>query len=72
MVERTKIQVPIDIKILDYWTNNFDGSLQLGEARVGVNVTSPKDEKFKFVLQIQFPTSNNINEYEAILLRYES
>jgi hypothetical protein len=72
MVEWTKIQVPIDIKILDYWTNNFDGLLQLGEARVGVNVTSPKDEKFKFVLQIQFPTSNNINEYEAILLRYES
>lgn len=52
MVEWTKIQVPIDIKILDYWTNNFDGSLQLGEARVGVNVTSPKDEKLKFVLQI--------------------
>jgi hypothetical protein len=72
MVERTKIQVPIDIKILDYWTNNFDGSLQLGEARVGVNVTSPKDEKFKFVLQIQFPTSNNINGYEAIFLRSES
>jgi hypothetical protein len=72
MVEWTKIQVPIDIKILDYWTNNFDGLLQLGEARVGVNVTSPKDEKFKFVLQIQFPTSNNINGYEAIFLRSES
>jgi hypothetical protein len=33
-----------------------------------VVVTSRKGEMFKYVLQIQFPTPNNIVEYEALLL----
>jgi ribonuclease HI len=46
---------------------NFDGSLQLQGAGVGIVVTSPKGESFKYVLQIQFKASNNVAEYEAML-----
>jgi ribonuclease HI len=34
---------------------------------VGIVVTSPKGESFKYVLQIQFKASNNVAEYEAML-----
>jgi ribonuclease HI len=30
-------------------------------------VTSPKGESFKYVLQMHFPTCNNVAEYEALL-----
>jgi ribonuclease HI len=52
---------------LEYWTINFDGSLQFEGAGVGLLVTSPKGESFKYVLQIHFPASNNAAEYEALL-----
>jgi ribonuclease HI len=46
---------------------NFDKSLQFQGARVGILVTSPKEESFKYVLQMHFPTSNNAGEYEVLL-----
>jgi ribonuclease HI len=52
---------------LEYWTINFDGSLQLQGAGTGILVTPPKGENFKYVLQMHFPTSNNAAEYEALL-----
>jgi ribonuclease HI len=52
---------------LEYWTINFDGSLQLQSLGVGILVTSPKGESFKYVLQMHFPASNNAVEYEALL-----
>jgi ribonuclease HI len=52
---------------LDYWTINFDGSLQLQGAGAGILVTSPNGESFKYVLQMHFLASNNIAEYEALL-----
>lgn len=45
----TEIQIPSKSKPLDYWAVNFDGSLQLTGAGVGV-VTSPKGENFKYIL----------------------
>jgi ribonuclease HI len=30
-------------------------------------VTSPKGKNFKYVLQMHFPASNNVAEYEALL-----
>ena len=30
-------------------------------------VVSPKDESFKYILQLYFPASNNVAEYEALL-----
>jgi ribonuclease HI len=50
-----------------YWTINFDGSLQLQGAGAEITVTSPKGETFKYILQMQFPASNNAAEYGALL-----
>jgi hypothetical protein len=52
---------------LEYWTINFDASLQLQGAVAGILVTSPKGEKFKYVLQIHFSASNNATEEEVLL-----
>jgi ribonuclease HI len=53
----------------EYWAINFDGSLQLQGAGVGVGilVISHKGENFKYVLQMHFSASNNAAEYEALL-----
>jgi ribonuclease HI len=52
---------------LQYWTTNFDRSLQLQGAGAGILVTSPKGESFKYVIQMYFPTSNIAAEYDALL-----
>jgi hypothetical protein len=67
MAEWTETQTPPKERELEYWTINFDGSLQLQGARAGILGTSPKGESFKYVLQIYFPASNNVVEYEALL-----
>jgi ribonuclease HI len=67
MAKWTEMQTPHKEKELEYCTINFDGSLQLQGARVGILVTSPIGEHFKYVLQMHFPTSNNAAEYEALL-----
>jgi ribonuclease HI len=68
MAEWTKIQTPPKERELEYWTINFDGSIQLQGAGAGILVTSPKGENFKYVLQMHFPASNNaFSEYEALL-----
>jgi ribonuclease HI len=58
VAEWTETQTPPKERELEYWTNNFDGSLQLQGA---------KGESFKYVLQMDFPSSNNAAEYEALL-----
>jgi hypothetical protein len=49
-----EIQAPPKERELEYWTINFDGSLQLQGAVAGILITSPKRESFKYVLQIHF------------------
>jgi hypothetical protein len=58
IAEWIEIQAPPKERELEYWTINFDGSLELQGAGVGILVTSPKWESFKYVLQMHFPTSN--------------
>jgi ribonuclease HI len=67
MAEWTKIQTPAKEKELEYWTINFNGSLQVQGAAAGILVASPKGESLKYVLQMHFPASNNAVEYEALL-----
>jgi hypothetical protein len=67
MAKWTEIQTPPKEKELEYWTINFDGSLQLQGAGARILVTSPKGESFKYFLQMHFPASNNAAEYEALL-----
>ena len=50
-----------------YWTIHFDGSRQLEDSRAGVVLTSPRGDKFCYVLRLMFPCTNNAAEYEALL-----
>jgi hypothetical protein len=65
--EWTKMQRPPKERELEYWTINFNGSLQLQGTGAGILVTSPKVGSFKYVLQMHFATSNNAAKYEALL-----
>jgi hypothetical protein len=67
VAEWTETQTPPRERELEYWTINFNGSLQLQGIGAGILVTSPKGENFKYVLQMHFPASNNATEYEALL-----
>jgi hypothetical protein len=67
VAEWTAIQTTPKERELEYWTINFDGSVQLHGAGVGILVTSPKGESFKYVMQMNFPASNNVAKYEALL-----
>jgi ribonuclease HI len=67
VVEWTETQTPPKERELEYWTINFNGSLQLQGTGAGILVTSPKGESFIYVLQMYFPASNNAAEYEALL-----
>jgi hypothetical protein len=66
MAEWTEIQTPPKEKELEYWTINFDGSLKLQGAGAGIMVTSPKEESFKYVMQMHFTASDIAVEYEAL------
>jgi hypothetical protein len=54
MAEWTKTQTPPKERELEYWTINFDGSLQLQGAGAGILITSHKEEGFNYLLQIHF------------------
>jgi ribonuclease HI len=51
----------------EHWVMNFDGSKLLHGSGAGVTLKSPKGDELSYVLQIHFPTTNNITEYEALL-----
>jgi ribonuclease HI len=67
ITEWTEIQSPLRERELEYWTINFDGSLQLQGAGAGILVTFPKGENFKYILQMHFLASSNVAEYETLL-----
>jgi ribonuclease HI len=67
MAEWMETQIPPKEREIEYWTINFDRSLQLQGARVGILVMSLKGESVKHVLHMHFPASNNAAEYEALL-----
>jgi ribonuclease HI len=67
VAEWTEIQTPPKERELEFWTINFNGSLQLQGAGAGILVTSSKGECFKYVLQMYFLASNKAVEYEALL-----
>ncbi len=66
MAEWTEMQTPPKERELEYWTINFNGSLQLQGAGAGILATSTKGEIFKYVLQMHFLASNNASKYEAL------
>ena len=63
----TELQMPEDKPDNAYWTIHFDGSRQLKCSGAGVILTSPRGDKFCYVLRLLFPCTNNGAEYEALL-----
>lgn len=47
---------------------NFDGSHSKSSTVAGVRLVSPKDKIFNFAFRLEFDTTNNVAEYEALLL----
>jgi hypothetical protein len=66
VAEWIETQTPPKEREMEHWTTNFDGSFQLQGEGVGILVTSPKGEIFKYVLQLHFLASNSAAEYEAL------
>ena len=51
----------------EYWAMYADGSSVTRLEGVGVTVSSPEKDIFKYGVQLQFPIANNEAEYESIL-----
>ena len=68
IAEWTEVQTPGPPDRSNSWTMYFDGSKRNEGAGAGVVLTSPKGDKMRYVLQINFSkASNNEVEYEALL-----
>ena len=60
----TELQIPEEKPDNTYWTIDFDGSRQLEGSGAGVVLTSPRGDKFCYVVRLMFPCTN---KYEALL-----
>jgi len=67
VAEWTEVQTPGPPDISDSWTMYFDGSKRQEGAGAGVVLVSPRGDKMRYVLQINFRATNNDAEYEALL-----
>jgi hypothetical protein len=52
---------------LDHWVMYFDGSYTLKGAGAGVVLIPPEGDMLKYVIQIEFPATNNTAEYEGLV-----
>lgn len=55
----TELQMPEEKPDSTYWTIHFDGSRQLEGSGARVILTSPRGDKFCYVLRLMFPCTNN-------------
>ncbi|MEI4920459.1 hypothetical protein Q8G81_33400, partial [Klebsiella pneumoniae] len=68
LADLEEAQQPDKLPYLYYWSLHFDGSKNTDGARAGVILTSPKGDKLRYVLYLNFkPCTNNMAEYEALL-----
>jgi hypothetical protein len=52
----------------DHWVMYFDGSYILkGVGNVFVLIPPPKGDNLKYAIQLEFPATNNIAEYEGLV-----
>jgi hypothetical protein len=51
----------------DHWVMYFDGSYILKGAGAGVVLIPPEGDILKYVIQFEFPATNNIVEYEGLV-----
>jgi hypothetical protein len=53
--------------LLDHWIMYFDGSYTLKGAGAGIMLIPPEGDMLKYVIQIEFPATNNTAEYEGLV-----
>ena len=63
--------VYVDSMIKNYWTMYFDGSSTELSAGAGVIIETPEEHKFQFAFQLDFTCTNNLAEYEALVIGLE-
>ena len=55
----------------EMWVVNVDGSSTLYAGGVGIVLKSPEGDKLEYAARLQYPTTNNEAEYEALLKALE-
>jgi ribonuclease HI len=50
---------------------HFDGAFSRSRKGVGIVIESPSSQEFKFAYRLEFDATNNVAEYEALLLGLE-
>jgi ribonuclease HI len=68
--------VPFEEEIKDdrvdkAWYMNFDGAFSRSRKGVGIVIQAPNGQEFKFSYRLEFDATNNVAEYEALLLGLE-
>jgi hypothetical protein len=51
----------------DHWAIYFNGSYTLKGAGVGIVLIPAEGDTLKYAIQIEFPSTNNIAEYEGLV-----
>jgi ribonuclease HI len=67
VAEWTDTQLPPLQIQAECWTLYFDGSVMKTGADVGLLFVSPLGEHMRYAVRLDFPASNNMAEYEALL-----
>jgi len=49
------------------WVVNVDGSSTLYARGIGITLKSPEGDKLKYIPRLQYKTTNNEAEYEALI-----
>ena len=61
-----------DENIDEFWKMYFDGAYSKAGKGVGIVVISPSNKIYNFSFRLEFEASNNVVEYEALLLLLET
>jgi ribonuclease HI len=64
----TDTQLPPVQLQAELWTMYFDGSLMKTGAGAGLLFISPLEVHMRYVIRLHFPASNNVTEYEALIM----
>ena len=58
-------------KLNELWRMNFDGAYSRAGKGAGIVIVSPVGKVFNFAFRLEFEATNNVAEYEALLLGIE-
>ena len=59
-------------KIDEVWQMYFDGAYSKTGKGAGIVIISPSNKVYNFAFMLEFEASNNVAEYEALLLGLET